>query len=297
MTKTAIVHSLHSQVAGTLWALDREFDLIVSMDSHLDTSLAGDADVYPKELEVYMRRTGIHMAFREMFGGIPFVRKKVETEEAAQVIIAISESMFAKHALDINELLTVAVPEARNSLDKNPLEYYADFLARYFGVGIYLSPPNSLMGLLPFVRVSDNWLLDIDVDYMQDMQNEAYTSIRNAESGQLQRMTHVLNFIRRAQPELITLSEAKAAAIRNPRSNFSTFLSKLRSGGYRVEEAHILEDDEETLRRIKDCEDFYLTTSKGVLIGNLQRGESLDKMHREEQAKAKEFFRSRGYAV
>jgi hypothetical protein len=295
LTKTAIIHSLHSQVADTVWNLERPFDLIISMDSHLDISLGGDADCYPKELEPYMRRTGIHMAFRYMFGGLPLTQKEGSESESAELIISISEGTFTKHAVDMIAMLDVT-PEAKMRPDEDPLEYYANFLFKYFGIEVYLSPPNNLISLVPRARSSDRWLLDIDVDFMQDMQDECYTKIRNAQPGVLQYMTHVLNFIQKSNPEVITVSEAKATAMRNPKSHFSTFVSKLKSYGYRIEKGGTFDDDDDVLRRIKDCEDFYMTTSKGLLMDNMRSGGDLEEMHAQEVIKGKEFFRGRGYS-
>lgn len=297
MTKRAILHTMHSQVADTVSNLHEDFDLIISMDSHLDISFNADADCYPKQLEPYMRRTGIHTTLRHMFGDLPALRKSEDGElEPAEMIIVISEGTFTKHAVDTTQTMGSVALEARLSRTEDPLTYYQGLLERTFDFRTYLSPPNKLVNLIPITRDAFNWLLDIDVDYMADMQNECFTRITNALSGDLQYMTHVLNFIQKSQPETITISEAKTLAMNNPKSHFSTFLGKLKSMGYKIEKGAIFQDDEETLRRVKDCEDFYRTTTKGLVEDDLRQGGDLEAVHEVEKVKAREFFEARGYS-
>ena len=65
----AIVHSIHSQVPGTVSELGVRFDEIISMDSHLDVSLGGDDSIYPESLRIIVARTGAHSALRNITGG------------------------------------------------------------------------------------------------------------------------------------------------------------------------------------------------------------------------------------
>ena len=76
----AIVHSIHSQVPETIAGLNRRFDMILSLDSHLDVSLGGDYGVYPSELRIFAQRTSVHSALRDISGGFPPLRPIVEQE-------------------------------------------------------------------------------------------------------------------------------------------------------------------------------------------------------------------------
>src|SRR5271156_3377538 len=88
----AIIHSIHSQVPRTIAKLDRSFDIVISLDSHLDVSLGGDDLIYPDDLRMIARRTGAHTAISQMTRG--------HRAAGSGVIVAIPERMLARHAMD-----------------------------------------------------------------------------------------------------------------------------------------------------------------------------------------------------
>src|SRR5208283_3053543 len=96
-----------------------------------------------------------------------------------------------------------------------------EFLRATIGLEVYPSPPKSLTGLISLMEGRGTWLLDVDVDYMWEMQDECYTQIRNTAPGVLQSMAGVLRFIESSRPPVVTISEVRLSAIRDAGSNFS----------------------------------------------------------------------------
>jgi hypothetical protein len=288
----AIIHSIHSQVPETVVGLGKRFDAIVSMDSHLDVSLGGDGSIYPEALVVIVARTAAHSALRNITGGLPALRGRSKST-APQLIVAIPQAMLARHATDIESNLP---PSLRVSDPEESVASAVDFLRETLGIEVYPSPPRSLQALARRME-GKSWLLDVDVDYMQEMQKEVYTRIINPAPGVLQSMARVVEFIRKSRPETITISEAKVAAIRDPKSNFSAFIGELRRAGYDIEERGVYADDAEVVRGIAICKEFYRTVSRKLMLEHMDemmRGD-MGAFQRAEAVAAKEFFKGKGY--
>ncbi|MDG6925793.1 MAG: hypothetical protein JRN09_04520 [Nitrososphaerota archaeon] len=280
----AIVHNIHSQVPNTLRKLNVRPGAIVSLDSHLDLSLGGDDRVYPRELRVIARRTGAHTAMRNLLGD----------SSRSTLMVAIPERMMARHASDIESNLPRRL---RENDQGESVASVVRFLRDERGVEILQSPPSSLLGLVPRTKKRGRWVLDIDVDYMQEMQSECYTRIVNREPGVLQSMANVVGFISGSKPELITISEAKVSAIRDAKSNFSVFMTRLKELGYKAEESGVTMEDEQVVRGISVCTEFYRRVSKKLVARHADRmmkGDYRGFLAEEERA-AKVFFESKGY--
>jgi hypothetical protein len=290
----AIIHSIHSQVPETVAGLGKRFDAIVSMDSHLDVSLGGDDSIYPKELRIIAARTGAHSALRNITGGMSALRGGPSAGGAPEVIAVVPEAMLARHAMDIESKLPRSL---RVSDQEESIASAVDFLAETMGIEVYPSPPRSLRALVRRVRRAGSWLLDVDVDYMQEMQRECYTRIINPAPGVLQSTANVLEFIRKSKPETITISEAKVAAIRDERSAFSAFVGELGAAGYELEERGVYASDAEVVRGISVCKEFYRTVSRRLMLEHMDammKGD-VEGFQREEGVAAKRFFRAKGY--
>lgn len=291
----AIIHSIHSQVPETVFELGRRFDSIVSMDSHLDVSLGGDDSIYPEELRIVAARTGAHSALRNITGGLSALKGGRPGRESPEVIVVVPEAMLARHAMDVESKLPRSL---RVSDQEESIASAVDFLAENMGIEVYQSPPKSLQGLVRRVERAGSWLLDVDVDYMQEMQSECYTRIINPGPGVLQSKSRVVEFIRKSRPEIITISEAKVNAIRDPKSAFSAFVKELRAAGYQVEERGVYASDAEVVKAISVCKEFYRTVSRRLMLEHMDsmiRGE-MEGFQRAEAVAAKRFFRARGYA-
>jgi hypothetical protein len=133
---------------------------------------------------------------------------------------------------------------------------------------------------------------------MREMQGECYTQIRNTAPGVLQSMSSVIEFIRKSKPETIMISEAKVSAIRDAKSNFSTFIEGLKAAGYQIEERGIFANDTGVVSAISVCKEFYRTVSRRLMLEHMDammRGD-MEGFQKAEAAAAKEFFRDKGYA-
>lgn len=295
-SKRVLVHSIHSQVPDTLEELLNPIRLIISLDSHLDIQFGVNRAILPEEVRLAAERTCAHFIFRRMYGNLPAFKGDTEPEEETptDIVIAIPKMMFETHI----EMQRRMIPEALSSPDS--IEFYQSFLRRIYDIEIYQSPPRSLIDLVDRTRRAQDWLLDVDVDYMHEMQGECYSPItKGIRLGHLQRAAHVLDFIQRSNPRTITVSEAKVAALRNPRSNISGFLSKLETYGYSVEEVGVFPEDGPIERQIKDCADFFLEVEREVFIRKVQTdpGFNPEELMKEEAPLAREFFTKRGYII
>ena len=290
----AIVHSIHSQVPETVAGLGERPDTIVSMDSHLDVSLGGDEEVYPKELQIIVARTAAHSALRNLVGGVSAIGGAGAKGQGPRLIIAVPEAMFARHAMDVESRLPRSL---RVSGQEQTISSAVEFLADSMGIEVYMSPPKSLQGLVARTRRSGRWVLDVDVDYMEEMQDECYTRIFKPAPGVLQSASRVVEFIRKSKPETITISEAKVAAIRDPGSEFSAFVGKLRDAGYTVEERGVYKTDAEVVKGIRVCREFYREVTSKLIAAHMDEMMEgrMAGFRREEAVAAKEFFRKKGY--
>jgi hypothetical protein len=291
----AIIHSIHSQVPETVSELGLRLDAIVSMDSHLDVSLGGDDSIYPRELRVIAARTGAHSALRHITGGLSALGGP-KPKGAPEVIVVVPEAMLARHATDIESKLPRSL---RVSDQEESIASAVDFLAETLGIEVSPSPPRALQGLVRRMGRTGSWLLDVDVDYMHEMQKEVYTRIINPAPGVLQSMSRVVEFINKSRPETITISEAKVSAIRDPKSSFSAFIGELREAGYEIEERGVYARDAEVIRAISVCKEFYRTVSTRLMqehMDSMMRGD-MEAFQKAGAAAAKEFFRRKGYAL
>ena len=198
---------------------------------------------------------------------------------------------------------TTWVPEEQNSLrlhdQGKSIASVVEFLAGTMGIEIHESPPKPLSNLARLARGNRSWILDVDVDYMYEMQKECYTQIGGTEPGVLQSMSKVVRFIQESRPGTITLSEARVSAIRDRESNFSKLIAKLSAMGYEIEENGVFESDAEVLRGIAVCREFYRTISRELVVQHMpamMRGD-LKEFKEEEEAAAWKFFKSKGCAV
>jgi hypothetical protein len=291
----AIIHSIHSQVPETVAEIGDNIDTIVSMDSHLDVSLGGDDTIYPESLRVIVGRTAAHSALRHITGGLPALKGRKSNGVAPGLIVVIPEAMLARHAMDIESRLP---PSLRVSDPRESIASAVDFLTDTLGIEVYPSPPKALQGLVQRMDKTKSWLLDVDVDYMREMQKEVYTRIINPAPGVLQSMSRVVEFIRNSRPQVITISEAKVEAIQDPRSNFSHFIEELKDAGYEIEERGIYGDDKEVVKGISVCKEFYRTVSTRLMqehMNEMMKGD-VTGFQKAEAAAAREFFRKKGYS-
>jgi len=280
----AIIHSVHSQTPQTIAQLGEGLELVVSLDSHLDVFGEGDTSLYPEGLRIVAGRTAAHNMIPHARGG----------STGPQLVVAIPERMLAAHVSDVESQLP---PSLRTTDRTSAVRSTVDYLKTAMGIEVYQTPPKSLLDLIGRTKRSRSWVLDVDVDFIHEMQGESYTRILDPEPGVLPTLSQVVDFIDKARPETITISEAKVSAIKDAGSSFSNFIARLRGVGYEVEERGIFASDDEVIRGISVCREFYQEVSRGLMAdhmdemieGNVQRFQD------EEKAAAKAFFESKGY--
>lgn len=283
-----IVHSVHSQVPSTIEELRERPRTVLSLDSHLDVSLGDDDDVYPVELRSIAKRTSAHTDIRRVL--------ESNAGSSGRLIVAIPEAMFLRHVQEVEADLP---EELRLADESEATSSVAGFLADERGIETFQSPPRSLGELAGEMGGrSGPWVLDIDVDYMEDMQDECYTSIIGARRGVLQSSKNVLSFVRRVMPETITISEVKTSALRSETSCVARFLGQLRNTGYEVEEKDVATSDSVITRGISDTSAFYSEVARRLVIKHRREmmGGDLQGFRREEKALAMKFFEARGYS-
>jgi hypothetical protein len=298
--KRAILHSFNSQVPLTVSKLDDWFDVVICLDSHLDDSLGVDpvVDAYPEKVRLAALRASAHSQLRMCIGGLPALRN--EDDFVSEMLIVLPRRSILASVGQMNDLIENAKALGKaGTVDEISLEAYVSAIGATLGVEFYYSPPKDLLKLADRARETE-MLLDLDLDYISDMQAECYSPLKSVSPGELNWSEKVLKFIRKSRPETITLSEVKASAIHNPESNFSKFASKLRSLGYEIEEKEIL-DDEQAQRLLdlyEECYEKIIRKYKIRAVSESQSSKTEDSLSYvdEEIREIREFFRTKGFA-
>jgi hypothetical protein len=299
-----IIHSFHSQVCKTLQKLDLEPDLIVALDSHLDVFM-GVKDVVesmPKEIRLAAGRASAHTFIRRALGELPILLRAqgAPIDFLPEMVLVVPQISLKHYVLEFAEktqdiILTGAL--LPNQIG-DPLEACQTYLSKILGVKVFTSPPKNLMSLLSKLREAECALLDLDVDYLQELQTECYTPIEHAQPGQLGFATQILKLVRKTKPQIITISEVKVAATQEPESNFSRFIYRLKNMGYRIDYKLKFPNDKEAERSIKIYKEFYEQVQKPLerrqrmerdFLGN----EALERHLKELKEATKQYFRQR----
>ena len=259
--KKAIVNSFHSQVPFSLSEIDYTPDVMASFDAHLDLHFGTKEilNLMPKDLRLAALRASSHTMLRRTFGELPLLLKAsgLSADLNPEMFLVTPEISLDTHLFKMIESLQVAFVSGSLPIDKfeNPKKWFPDFLARIWDIRLFLSPPKRLFDLINSLRETD-FLLDLDVDYLYEMQNECYTPLKKARPSDLGKAEQILRFIRKTKPSLITISEAKVSAIQDASSNFSTFVKRLKNSGYVVRYGKIFASDEYAINLIKAHEHF-----------------------------------------
>ena len=250
--------------------------------------------IYPKELRVMARRTGAHTAFRRLSRASSELWAGEPLGPLPRLLVVIPELMLAAHARDVEAQLpsSLRLADAQASI-----ECCLDYLENAMGIKVFQSPPNPLRKLVPLTKRAGPWVLDIDVDYIHEMQGECYTRVINPGRGVLQKKQSVIELVREARPSTITLSEAKVSAIRDPGSAFSGLVAEFRAMGYEISERAVFESDAEVMNGIAVCREFYARVSRVLARKSIRDGrKGVEDFREAETVAAKKFFRDKGYS-
>ena len=304
LERRAIVHNFHSQVCKTLHKLDVEPDLIVALDSHLDWfwGVKNIVESMPKRIRLAASRASAHTLIRRAVGDLPILLK-VEgrpIDFLPEMILVIPQISLNHYVLEHVKEIQQLILGGAISPDQigNPLESFLNYLSSFLGIGVFTSPPKNLMKLVDMLREAEFPLLDLDVDYLQELQTECYTPIKYAHPGQLGWAAQTLRVIRKTKPPLITISEVKVAATQEPNSSFSKLVSRLKNWGYKIEYKLIFDNDEEAERLIKIYQEFYEGVQKPLerkhrMEPDYLSKEALGRYLKELKEATKRYFRQR----
>ena len=128
VSKRVLVHSIHSQVTYTLEKLQPPYDLIISLDSHLDTQLGGDHEVYPEDLRLASERTSVHTVFRRLYGELPLLRDQPGPEQGSTEIIIVMPAMMLETHVEMQRRL---LQRNLGQQGEDPIDFYVSFLKRF----------------------------------------------------------------------------------------------------------------------------------------------------------------------
>jgi len=267
--KRAILHSFHSQVPDTVSELDDWFELLVCLDAHVDDhwETQESREGLPEEIGLVALRASAHGALRYRTGKFPAMRGPDDI--VSDMTLVVPKTCMITHVAHFENMMSRLGVEDGSKED--PITHYEGLLRDILGIDLFYSPPRDLVKLSNRMKESETCLLDIDVDYMFDMQNECYTPMKKSGPGDLGWSQRVLHLIRKSKPEIITVSEARVSAIRDPKSNFAKFWARLGSLGYVLEKAGIYESDEKAQRALDLYQEYYEKVQVPLQMRNLTR--------------------------
>ena len=217
----------------------------------------------------------------------------------AEIILVVPETCLWSGAAGMMKLLAEVGPGEIQKIkfsSKVAVEAEEFIVKELLKMELHKSPPESLMRLADKVR-GRNVIVDLDVDYMDEFQNECYTrapalAIEGERIMELGSMNRVLKLIRLTKPGLITLSEVKLGSIKRDNSSINRLLQMLGGLGYAVEYGDLLSSDEEAYGLIKAHEDFEKKRAMKINLKYLGRKDFFTKElieeREEEIAKAME---------
>jgi hypothetical protein len=222
--KRIVLHNFHSQVPDTIASDELSFDLVICVDGHLDDFMgsAEQSQSFPDEtFRLAAHRASAHSFIRRATGDFPPLLVEEDKPFLAPMYVAlpIRSAMASAEELarKMRETKTDAISDP-----ETPISVLTGFLKNMLGIELCLSPPHNLKKLLTLLRDADEPLIDIDVDYFHEFQGECYSPLEKVEPGELGFTAPMLRLIRKAQPKLVTISEAKLSAIHSTQSNVNT---------------------------------------------------------------------------
>lgn len=266
--KRVVLHSFHSQAADTIASDESSFDLVLCVDGHLDyfMSSAEQSQNFPdKIVRLAADRASAHSFIRRATGDFPPLLSKEDRMFLAPMYVVVPLQSAMASAEVLVRRMKAARKAAAWEAKETPLNLIQGLLKDTLGIGLYLSRPRQLKKFLTLLRDADEPLMDIDIDYFHEFQSECYSPLVNAASSDLGSVESVLRLIRKTRPRLITVSEAKLSALRNPQSNVSALLNIVKRMGYVIEE-RLLESDKQAEDAIATYAEYYKTVVETTSI-------------------------------
>lgn len=262
MTKKVIVSSVHT---CTPYALDETglyYDAIVSVDSHLDGLFLHFTEALTNPLKdnwnlrYALGRVAVHTFMSRMLG-------------LEAVYLLISPPMFETFVVSGLTLAQIHNPDLRLEADYE--SEFKQLMKENFNLRIKnIMPDKALKEIGKIFKKHDVTVLDIDVDYFEEMQKECYTPMKNVPSGIFGNASRMLKTIKKVEPETITFSEATISALNDPNSNTNKFLDRLADFGYEREDFWLYKNDEIAIKSMNKADNFsdYSQRNRKILSPN-----------------------------
>jgi hypothetical protein len=279
--KKVILSSFHSCSLDALECEGVEPDRILSFDSHIDTNLLGIFEVLSmirndRSLRYAFTYGGTHALMRKAF---PYTDIDIVTPRVClEGNIALMQNRF---------------PEIFNfSTETEAIREFLEFSQKAFNLNIKLSPPKDPVAFSSLL--SSDSIVDIDVDYFGDLQNECYIPRTGPEAklhnfGNLER---ALRLIRCTKPNIITFSESKVSCLNDHSSKTNYVLNRLKSMGYMIETFFLYESDEQAFEYLNKLKEFESLVKQKEGTLDISNDNTFDRQNQAISDCAKEFFRT-----
>jgi hypothetical protein len=250
LKRAVFIHSFHSQVAATVKKIKEQLDSIFSLDSHLDCNFIVNDIVssYPKAIRLAALRTSAHTMIMQSFQD--GIRSNLFRMDRPRMFVAVPKLAFEDQVRYLRSIL--AVQEFSSPTSGEIRRRLSMVVSDILGIKMYLSPPRKLVTLVER-NCLEKWLLDIDIDYVTEMQGECYSPAQTKNPNDLGKLDDVKEIIRIWQPSFITISETTVSAIHDKKSEFSQFLAFLKNRSYNIKYANLLPSDNEANSSIAAC--------------------------------------------
>jgi hypothetical protein len=276
LERHVIIHSFHSQVHRTLDQLDFDVETVVAFDAHLDISLPPKEvlALIPENIRLAANRVCAHTLIRRVFGELPIFRKVygLPEEPARDMYLVAPKCGLRAH---IFEVAKIELPRVRinGSISSNEFRRLKKGLLEHIslvlGIKVFTSPPKDLGKLIKIVKNAKDALVDLDIDYLTEMQTECYTALKGAKLGELGRMQQVLRFFRKIKPSIVTISEVKVEAIKDPKSNFSMFVNSLEAMGYEIKYQNVFASEKQAEKILRIYQELCEYVWKPIMNRNI----------------------------
>jgi hypothetical protein len=173
-------------------------------------------------------------------------------------------------------------PEIFNfSTETEAFREFLEFSKKAFNLNIKLSPPQDPVAFSSLL--SRDSIVDIDVDYFSDLQNECYIP----RTGKLER---TLRLIRGTKPNIITFSESKVSCLNDHSSKTNYVLNRLKSMGYMIETFFLYESDEQAFEYLNKLREFESLVKQKEGTLDISNDNTLDRQNQAISDSVKEFF-------
>ncbi|MGB6595217.1 MAG: hypothetical protein WA323_02410 [Candidatus Nitrosopolaris sp.] len=278
--KKVILSSFHSCSLDALECEGVEPDRILSFDSHIDTNLLG---ILEEVLSKIHDNRPLRYAFTD--GGAHALMTKAFPHTDIDIVIP-RVCLEGNIAVMQNRFLDIF----NFSTETEAFREFIEFSKKAFNLNIKLSPPKDPVAFSSLL--SSDSIIDIDVDYFGDLQNECYIprigpGAKLHDFGNLER---ALRLIRSTKPNIITFSESKVSCLNDPSSKTNYLLNRLKSMGYTIETFFLYGSDKQAWEYLHKLREFDLLVRRNEGTLDISNDNTFDRQNQAISDSVKEFF-------